>query len=191
MELKHVQSLALLAGLGECKFEEIVNGYWPFHPDYAEMRKLHPWWRITTTFGTIVVGRRKKVFNIDWSGTNRRGEVTKDDVSKDDTFVHAWNIGDVVKYLHDIPSLPIVDVTLPDFKSYDCTKFSDVDMLVRRFTDATKIEHKLMIQMLESVNPDLTPVRLTLSNRNGESKKGLFVLHIGELRIEWLTERVV
>lgn len=191
MELQQVQALALLAGLGECTFEQIANGYWPHHPDYADMRKLHPWWRIKTNFGTIVIGWRKRVIQIDWKDTNRRGIVTDSDTTKDVTMVHAWSIGEALGYLKAIPSLPIVDVTLPQFKDHDCTVFKDIDFLIRRFTDTTTLEHKLMVQILGTVDPETTPIRLSVASKAEGNSKDRFVLHVGDLRIEWMTRRNV
>jgi len=196
MDRAQIESLAKLSGfsdLGKCEFEQIRNGYWPSHPDYDQMRELHPWWRITTEFGTVVVGRRKKVFEINWNETSRRGIVTDDDVTKDNTMVHAWSIGDAVNYMRKILTLPIVDVTLPDFKEYDCTKFEDINMIIRRFSDTTTIEFRLMIALLDTYHnqPSPPPISLSIASKNGVKVKDRFVLHVGDLRIEWMTKRNV
>jgi hypothetical protein len=66
-----------------------------------------PWFLFRTEFGCIQIGWRKRVIKIDWSDTPFRGgrEVTNDDVTMDDTYVHAWGYGKAVQYLDTLLQL--------------------------------------------------------------------------------------
>lgn len=114
MKYDEVKAIMLLAGLQFSGINKIPNGYWPSHHNYDEVREANPWWAVHIEGeGVITIGWRKKVIHIDWSQTSRRGEVTTDDVTKDDSLVHAWNMPDAVKYLRAFRELPIVDMTIP------------------------------------------------------------------------------
>lgn len=97
MRNEEVCAAFLLAGIVVLETVQIENGYWP--EAYTERRAANPWWKVLTPFGTIVIGKRKRVFNIDWTDTSIRGVVTEDHVTKDETHVHAWSIGKAVDYL--------------------------------------------------------------------------------------------
>ncbi len=96
-------SLMTLAGFVVEETYELVNQYWPNVADYDNIRRESPWFLFLTEEGLIQVGWRKRVLNIDWSGSDYRATVeepiTQDDTTKTDTCVHAWNLGDAVKYL--------------------------------------------------------------------------------------------
>lgn len=49
--------------------EELPNGYWPSHADYAAQRLGSPWFKITTRIGHFVIGWRKAFIQIDWNQT--------------------------------------------------------------------------------------------------------------------------
>lgn len=70
---------------------ELVNEYDPERDD--------SWWLVKTELGLIKIGWRKRVICIDWSETPIRKLVTTDDVTKDETMVHAWSVGEAIKYL--------------------------------------------------------------------------------------------
>lgn len=92
-----VLAVFALAGIEVLSTTQIENGYWP--EAYTERRENNPWWKVLTSVGTITIGKRKRVFNIDWTDTSVRHIVTEDHVTKDETHVHAWTIGKAVDYL--------------------------------------------------------------------------------------------
>lgn len=97
MKEANVLAIFTLAGLEVLETTQIENGYWP--GAYAELREANPWWKVLTPVGTIVIGKRKRVFNIDWTDTSVRAVVTDDHVTKSETNVHAWSVGKAVDYL--------------------------------------------------------------------------------------------
>ncbi|SIT50453.1 hypothetical protein BN2476_830024 [Paraburkholderia piptadeniae] len=77
----------------------LENQYWPLAPDYDQLRRESPWWLVKTPIGLIMVGWRKRVLSIDWEDTSIRAVVTEDDVTKDQTMVHAYSMAKAVEYL--------------------------------------------------------------------------------------------
>lgn len=82
---------------------ELVNQYWRNTP---ELQKQWPWWLAMTDIGPVIVGWRNRVIAIAWSDTPKRGIVTQDDVTKDETLVHAWSYAKAVEYLAELKRLP-------------------------------------------------------------------------------------
>ena len=113
------RALFTVAGITALKVWQLPNGYWPVAmPDdwndqrqvsdfvrYAQLRESSPWWLVRTTFGLMKIGWRKRVLNIDWSDTDIRAIVTKDDVTKEPTMVHAWSELKAVEYLTRLAEL--------------------------------------------------------------------------------------
>jgi len=99
MNLEKVKALFLLSGLDALEFHELANGYWPDCDSYSQLRRDSPWWLVKTRYGLIKIGWRKRVINIDWSGTPYRGHITKDDVTKTESSLHAWGYAKAVEYL--------------------------------------------------------------------------------------------
>jgi hypothetical protein len=99
MPEKYLRALFLLAGIEVQGLFELANGYWPDQPDYAELRRENPWWLVKTNFGMVRIGWRKRVINIDWEDTPVRAIVTTDDVTKDETMVHAYGYAKAVSHL--------------------------------------------------------------------------------------------
>lgn len=62
------------------------------------------WWLVKTEYGYIMIGPRHRVIAIDWEDTDLRSLITEDDVTKDNTFVHAWDLKKVVEYLQNLQS---------------------------------------------------------------------------------------
>jgi hypothetical protein len=92
-----VTSILTLAGLRPERMWELANGYWPLSPRYDDVRS--PWWLAQTSIGLIRIGSRKRVISIEWEVCKVRGIVTADDVTKDETMVHAWSTAKAVEYL--------------------------------------------------------------------------------------------
>ncbi len=99
MKREEAESLFTLAGMKPETMWELPNGYWPRHANYQEIRDANPWWLVRTEFGLIKIGWRKKVVQIDWEDTKSRFMLTDDDVTKDESMVHAWTIPKALEYL--------------------------------------------------------------------------------------------
>ena len=83
--------------------EEIPNGYCS---DYC-CRHL-PWFIVTTNIGKIKIGWRKRVLEIDWSGTVNKRTAEQlfpaEDVTKSGCSIHAWGYDAAALYLQKILS---------------------------------------------------------------------------------------
>lgn len=88
-----VRAMFLLANIDVLAVEAINNEYSPSLIDTV------PWFKVLTPIGTIKLGNRKRVINIDWTDTDVRHDVTDDHVTKSETHVHAWSVGKAVNYL--------------------------------------------------------------------------------------------
>lgn len=60
-----------------------------------------PWLLVKTQFGLIKIGWRKRVINIDWSDTEIK-YIVEDDVTKDETFAHAYGYEKAITYLTEL-----------------------------------------------------------------------------------------
>lgn len=99
MTLEEVKALFETAGFKALDFREIENGYWPSASHYDDVRKANPWWSVETSFGTVVIGWRKRVIAIDWVDLPYRGSVTSHNVTQDSDMVHAYSLTDAGTYL--------------------------------------------------------------------------------------------
>lgn len=101
-----VLSLFMLADIKVLDMDEIPNQYWPRVPDYLELRDKSPWWLVYTEFGTIKIGWRKRVMQIDWNRFEDEKAsaviVTDDDVTKSPYNVHAYSEPKAVEYLQNL-----------------------------------------------------------------------------------------
>ena len=97
--LDDFKAIFQLAGIKASKWHEIKNQYWPDGPNYDDIRT--PWYLAQTEHGLIKIGWRKRVIQIDWEDTKVRKIVTNDEVTKDDTSVHAWTYYKAVEYMAD------------------------------------------------------------------------------------------
>lgn len=94
---EETESILSLSGLRPSAMWELANQYWPDSPEYDDAR--HPWWLARTSLGLIQIGRRKRVIAIDWRSTEVRAIVTEDQVTKEETMVHAYTTAKAVEYL--------------------------------------------------------------------------------------------
>lgn len=60
-----------------------------------------PWFDFVTPFGIIMVGARKRFYNLDWqpTGCSFPRLFSDEDVTQGDTFVHAWTQEKLIEYL--------------------------------------------------------------------------------------------
>lgn len=94
-----VKAFFTIAGIEVVKVDKIANKYWPEAQAYAEVREANPWWLVHTPYGVIEIGNRKRVTFISWELTQLRKVITEDDVTKEETFVHAWTTEKITEYL--------------------------------------------------------------------------------------------
>lgn len=90
MEEEMLKALLTLSRIKYTQLYRIINEYWS---------EGEPWWLVRTSAGLLKIGWRKRVINIDWSDTPLREILTQDDVTKEDTLVHAWGYAKAVEYL--------------------------------------------------------------------------------------------
>jgi len=89
-----------VAGLMFLAHWRLENQYWP-HVLLIE-RLQNPWWLVQTPYGLITIGRRKKVWQLDWSHTKLRKIITTDEVTKNNTMVHAWDKEALLRYVYTL-----------------------------------------------------------------------------------------
>ena len=94
---EEAEAIVKLAGFNVLAKWELANGYWPDSPDYDDVRR--PWWLFLTEIGPVRLGWRKKVLELDWEKCAVRAVVTADNVTKSETYVHAWSTEKAVEYL--------------------------------------------------------------------------------------------
>ena len=99
MKEAEARAIFLLAGIEVKSIHELANKYWPKTEGYRSVREKDPWWLAQTNFGLIEIGWTKRVISIDWSSTELRMVVTKDEVTKETDMVHAWSYAKAVEYL--------------------------------------------------------------------------------------------
>ena len=100
---KEAECIFKLAGFEIRHTWELANGYWPDAPDYDDVRT--PWWLFLTDMGPIRIGRRKRVIEIDWRACDVRGEVTEDEVTKENYLVHAYSSEKAIEYMRALRAL--------------------------------------------------------------------------------------
>ena len=105
-DLQDYKALMHLAGFKVTGHWEITNKYWPDNEHFDDMRRKHPWHLFKTEFGLIRVGRRKRVWEIDWTDTGLEQKVTtEDNVTSEPTLVHAWTLIKMLEYLTNLKVL--------------------------------------------------------------------------------------
>jgi hypothetical protein len=180
MKYDEVKALVTLAAIDHDGIHKTPNLYWPDHANYDDMREKYPWWVVHVKGGgNITIGWRKRVIFIDWSSTNRRGLITTDDVTKDDTLVHAWSIHKALEYLRAWNELPIVDVTAPGMKNY-IVEGTDKILEALNMLGDNSIEMDLLKSMVKESKVGLTNV-MSIGRRGDAGHT--FHLRIGKMSI--------
>ena len=74
--------------------------------EYCPCDHCAPWFNVKTEYGIIKIGWRKRVINIDWSQVRTRTKILslfpKEDVTKGNTYIHAWGWDKAQDYLNRI-----------------------------------------------------------------------------------------
>lgn len=165
MKYNEAVGLVVLSGIPHNGITKIPNGYLPDVPTYAEARKNSPWWQVFTPYGNLIIGHRKRVISIGWADTNRRGSVTEDDVTKGEDYVHAWSLGDAVKYLQAWNQLPAVAGIVRGSKNYDITgKVDCLSALRHCFEESDEVK---MLEGLINLAPEGTLIDMCLTSLDG------------------------
>jgi len=106
MKINEVEGLFALAGIKILKLWKLQNRYYGSQdePDPSHYERIikSPWWLVKTEFGLIELGWRKKVLHIEWEDTPIRKIVTEDNVTKTETYVHAWDYPSAIAYLKNL-----------------------------------------------------------------------------------------
>jgi hypothetical protein len=84
------------------KADFIIKSVLPVKNEYCECIECSPWYKFITQFGTIKIGWRKRVVNIDWSNlkTILNPDFSKENVTQGDNYIHAWSYEKVLEYLN-------------------------------------------------------------------------------------------
>lgn len=97
------------AGFGPPSYlnlEPLPNGYWRPEDPWA-----FPWFKVTPSllpntpaFGHLRMGWRKRVVHLEWDPLvlTRQPDFAKEDVTKDESSIHAWGLRKLVEYLEEI-----------------------------------------------------------------------------------------
>lgn len=89
-------SVMTLAKIQHTQVHALENEYWQ-HQYMGDTYR--PYWMFMTDIGPIVIGHRKRVYEINWNGTPVRGKVTSDEnVTSEDRYVHAWSMLKLMEY---------------------------------------------------------------------------------------------
>ncbi len=73
--------------------------------EYCGCERCSPWFLITTNFGVIKIGWRKRVINIDWSAladSSIASLFEDESVTRGENFIHAWGLEKTQEYLSKI-----------------------------------------------------------------------------------------
>lgn len=90
-----VRAIFLLAGIEVLFVDEIANGYWP--PVYTQRP---PWFLVTTKYGVLKIGWRKRVLSVEWTRTKVRTKLTtEENVTTEPDYTHAWSFAKAVEYM--------------------------------------------------------------------------------------------
>ena len=110
----HITSICTIAGLKVERIWQLVHSYFSFQVGEDEettqkealYRAMRPSFLVKTPHGLIQFNLRKRVVEIDWKDTGYDAldvgaghPITKDDVTKDHHYVHAYDLVKAAEYL--------------------------------------------------------------------------------------------
>lgn len=82
----------------------VKNQYWGAEPNkYAYGNQ--PWYEVPTCIGTLIIGKRKRVWVLDWSKTvleTKAIDLFDDEVTKVEREIHAHSYEDLSKYINKV-----------------------------------------------------------------------------------------
>lgn len=104
---ENVESACKIAGFQVLRVWRLPNQYYTYSETEdrettmreAVYREKRPSWLVKTQYGLIQFNLRKRVVEIDWSDTPVRVLITTDQVTKELTYVHAWDTLKMMEYL--------------------------------------------------------------------------------------------
>lgn len=71
--------------------------------EYTNSPIAFPWYEVTTNIGRIIIGWRKRVISIDWTGSDIEQSADelfpKEDVTKSGKLIHAWGYYKATEYI--------------------------------------------------------------------------------------------
>lgn len=108
-EREIVSSALRAAGFEKFFLVEVNNAYEDGrHP-------ARPWFRVMTVCGSLVIGKRKRVREVDWSAL-RVGplDFSNEYVTNGPTYVHAWTVAKLTEYLGRIRAAMVSARSAPD-----------------------------------------------------------------------------
>lgn len=187
MKIEEVTQLFSLAQIKIIGIKKIENRYWPNHENYAKVKEEFPWWEVTVDFGKIVIGWRKRVINIDWQETNRRGLVTRDDVTKSSTHVHAYSIGDALKYLSEVPRLPTPAYPLLGRLVFSANTKEEILSRIKYLVDSNALDIPNVEGLLGYIGSftQEQEMALTLTSGDSDTRKYSGSLRVGKLQLKF------
>jgi hypothetical protein len=101
MSEDEVRSTFTLAGIEVLNLWKTDNQYQGV--SYRTNPDIPPWWLVQTPVGMMILGWRSRVIEMDWENTpiriNQEHPLTKDDVTKTETYIHAYGLPKAVEYL--------------------------------------------------------------------------------------------
>lgn len=105
-----------------------------------KIKSISPWWLVETKYGTIKIGWRKRVIEIDWSATDLRKIIHNQDITKTETMIHAYGYAVAITYLYILfEHLSRIYVMKNEWKP------EDVNDYIKRFPDCVK-EYSLSVK---------------------------------------------
>jgi len=78
-----------------------VENYFILENEYNH-DQFSPWLLVSTSTGFIKIGWRKRGIKIDWSETKIRKIISDDEVTNDETSIHAWSYIKAAEYLSNL-----------------------------------------------------------------------------------------
>jgi hypothetical protein len=106
-EKKRFREVFEKAGFKDIRMSQIKN-------EYCSCERCAPWFQVNTEFGSFKIGWRKRVINLDWSEAEKAEQdvsgqklnlidlFKKEDVTKGNTYIHAWGWEEAEDYLKRI-----------------------------------------------------------------------------------------
>lgn len=100
---EHFEAMLAVAGFKVKRAIQLANNYWPECDAYERIRSQNPWWLFATDLGMLIMGRRKRVYELDWSLTDLRHKLdVVDRTTNDIEYTHAWTDIELIGYMKQL-----------------------------------------------------------------------------------------